>query len=100
MSDLDSTRAILEAINSLSSRMRQLEASEPAILHVGSGAPGYVAAEGVFYWDFVSDNLWVNDSGLATWQLIAGGGGLVPHDHTTVAQGDTSKAEVLVWLGW
>jgi len=70
------------------------------MLHVDAGAPAFVAAEGVFYWDAANDNLYVNADGAATWQIIAGGGGLVPHDHTTVVQGDTSKAEVLTWLGW
>lgn len=71
MPDSDTTtHALLTAIDNLSRRVRQLEAAEPAILHIGAGAPAHNAAEGVLYWDTVGDQLYANDSGAATWTLV------------------------------
>lgn len=43
-----------------------------AYQHVGDGAPSHEAAEGVFYWDYTNDDLYVNSDGGTTWQLIGG----------------------------
>lgn len=69
----------------------------------GAGVPAFTADEGARYWDIVGNNLFINDAGINTWQLIGGAGAphqlLDPPWHTdTVAhsppiQGDTIYAD-------
>ena len=54
---------LIRKIESLEKRIEELEHHEFAIMHAGDGAPTHLAAEGVLYWDYGGDDLYINHDG-------------------------------------
>jgi hypothetical protein len=63
-----------------------------AFQHTGSGVPSHEAAEGVFYWDYTNDDLYVNTDGSTTWQEIGGGGPAGTHAMLSATHSDSTPA--------
>jgi len=74
-----------------------------AFQHTGSGAPTHEAAEGVFYWDYTGDALYVNSDGGSTWQSIGGGVAgahvLLSATHTDTTAAAVARGSLIIGLG-
>jgi len=80
-------------------QMRALERrvnsrNEYSSMHTGTAVPDHTAAEGVFFWDTVGDDLYVNSDGATAWQYIAGGSGAASHQILSSTHLDSTAAAV------
>jgi len=65
-----------------------------AYQHTGDGVPAHTASEGVLYWDYTNDDLYVNSDGASAWQLIGGSSGSSSHQLLSSTHTDTTAAAV------
>ena len=102
---MDSERILAQIYGEMESLKRKAEQKTEnlAYQHAGSGAPAHTASEGVFYWDYTNDNLYVNSDGSTTWQSIggavAGAHVLLSATHTDTTAASVTRGALVVGLG-
>ena len=98
-------RILAQIYGEIASLKRQAEQKVESLAyqHVGSGAPGHAASEGVFYWDYTANNLYVNSDGSTTWQSIggsvAGAHVLLSATHTDTTAASVTRGALVIGLG-
>jgi len=65
-----------------------------AFEHTGDGVPAHTASEGVLYWDYTNDDLYVNTSGAAVWQIVGGASSAANHNMLSATHLDSTAAAV------
>jgi len=67
----DLTTDVIRKIEALEKRVEELEHHEFAIMHTGDGVPSHLAAEGVLYWDYTGEDLYINYDGADSWMQVS-----------------------------
>ena len=65
-----------------------------ATMHTDDGIPTHTASEGVLYWDYANDDLYVNSNGVDAWQIVGGGSSAAAHNVLSATHLDSSAAAV------
>ena len=65
-----------------------------AYQHAGDGVPTHSASEGVFYWNYTDDDLYVNADGSTTWQIVGGASSAANHNMLSATHLDSTAASV------